>query len=80
MSMNGTKAAQYMREWMNLTAVSSFMNTGSALLGTAINREGIRKEYMVSLEIDSEGQYNVYDRTLNGEDEWEWVDAISEKE
>lgn len=78
--LSNNKAKSYMKEWMNLTTISSFMNTGYFLFCTAIDSQGVRNEYKLEKYSDSENQYNVYTRKINSEGNWEWVDAISKEE
>lgn len=76
--LSGTAAGAYMREWMDMYAVSSWLKVGGHLYGTAMKRhDDVRREYKVEQEPDSEGQCNIYERAINSDDDWQWVDAIT---
>jgi hypothetical protein len=80
MTMTGARAARYMKDWMNLHAVSSFFKTELHLFATARDRENKIAEYWIERNLDSEKSYNVYTRPINSDEDWEWVDAIPEEE
>lgn len=67
-----------MVEWMGLHAVSSFMRfpEEEALCCTAVDRLGVRSEYLIKTTVDSEEEYDVFVRPINSGEMWEWVDAI----
>lgn len=76
--LSGAAAGEYLREWMDLHAVSSWLRTKEHLICVAIsNHDDVRREYRVEKMPDSEGQCNVHVRPLNSDEEWQWVDAIT---
>lgn len=82
MTMSGqaitkTKASAYMREWMDLHTIDIYLTTDNYLYGTAKNRMDEQKQYRIERYPDSEQQYNVLEKPMDSEQEWEWVDAIN---
>ncbi|QNR70465.1 hypothetical protein IAQ67_28560 (plasmid) [Paenibacillus peoriae] len=72
------KAAEYLKEWAEMTAVKKESSDIGYHYFSAKDRAGDSQYIRVEKHADNEEQYNVFQR--DDSMHWEWVDAITGKD